>query len=98
MQTLDKAFTRSLKTFYSQEIEKWLRSRPGRVVTFYQIGELFGNAYKRASTGEIMANGFQATGLFPCDKKIFRPYDFHLSSEHKDADPVNHPGFCAGVI
>jgi len=66
-------------------------SRPGQVVTVYQIGELFGDAYKRATTGEIAANGFQATGLFPCDKKIFRPYDFPLSSEDKNAAPVNHP-------
>ena len=41
--------------------------------------------------GEIAANGFRATGLFPCDKNIFRPHDFPLSSEDKDAAPVNHP-------
>jgi hypothetical protein len=44
MQPLDKAFMGPLKTFSHQEIEKWLRSRPGRVVTIYQIGELFSNA------------------------------------------------------
>jgi len=91
MQTLDKALMRPLKSFCCQEIEKWLRSRPGRVVTVYQIGELFGNAYKRATTGEIAANGFRATDLFPCDMNIFRPYEFPLSSEDKDAAPVNHP-------
>jgi len=79
-----------LKTFYCQEIEKWLRSHPGRVVTVYQIGELFGNAYKRAATGETAAKGFRATGLFPCDKNIFRPHDFPLASEDTQADPVNH--------
>ena len=72
-------------------MEKWFRSHPGRVVTLYQIGELFGNAYKRAATSEIAANGFRATGLFPCDKNIFRPHDFPLSPEDKDAAPVNHP-------
>jgi hypothetical protein len=51
--------------------------------TIYQIGELFGNACKQATTGEIAANGFRATGLFPCDKNIFRPYYFPLSSENK---------------
>ena len=85
MQTLDKAFMGPLKTFCCQEIEKWLRSRPGRVVTIYQIGELFGNACRQATTGEIAANGFRATGLFPCDKNIFRPYNFPLSSEDEDA-------------
>jgi hypothetical protein len=37
MQPLDKAFMGPLKTFYCQEIEKWLRSHPGRVITVYQI-------------------------------------------------------------
>jgi hypothetical protein len=64
MQTLDKVFLGPLKTFYCQEIEKWFRSHPGRVVTVYQIGELFGNAYKRAATGEKVPNGFWVTGLF----------------------------------
>ena len=61
MQPLDKDFMRSLKTFYCQEIEKWLRSHPGRVLTIYQNGELFGNAYKGAATGKIAANGFRAS-------------------------------------
>jgi hypothetical protein len=91
MQPLDKAFMWPLKTIYCQETEKWLRSHPGRVVTIYHIGELSGNAYKRAETGEIAANGFRATDLFPCDKNIFRPYDFPLSSEDTHATPVNHP-------
>jgi hypothetical protein len=83
-------WTKPLKTFYCQETEKWLRSHPGWVVTVYQIGELFGNPYNRAATGETAANGFRATGHFPCDKNIFRPYEFPLSSEDKDAAPVNH--------
>ena len=72
MQPLYKAFMGPLKTFHYQEIEKWLRSHLGRVVTVYQIGELFGNAYNRAATGERASNGFRATNLFPCDKNIFR--------------------------
>jgi len=91
MQPLDKAFMRPLKIFYSQEIEKWLRSHPGRVVTVYQIGELFGSAYKQAATGEIAPNGFRVTALFPCDQNTFRPYDFPLSSEDTNAAPANRP-------
>jgi len=91
MQPLDKNLMGPLKTFYCQEIEKWLRSHPGLVVTVYQIGELFGNAYERAATGEITPNGFRVTGLFPCNKYTFRTYDSPLFSEDKDAAPVNHP-------
>jgi hypothetical protein len=91
MQPLDKTLMVSLKTCYCQEMEKWLCSHPGRVITVYQIGKLFGNAYKRAETDKIAVNGFRATGLFPCDKNILRPYDFPLSSEDTHAAPVNHP-------
>jgi len=90
MQPLNKAFMGPLKIFCCQEIEKWLRSHPGRVVTVYQIDELFGNAYKRAATGEIAPNGFRVTGLFPCGKNAFKPYEFPLSSENKDAAAANH--------
>ena len=38
-------------------------------------------------------NGCRATGLFSCDKNIFRPHDFPLASQYKDAAPVNHPAF-----
>jgi len=55
----------------------------------YQIGELFGNAYKRAATGEREAKGFRAKGLFPCD--IFRPHDFPLASDDTEVAPVNLP-------
>jgi hypothetical protein len=91
MQRLDKAFIEPLKTFYCQETEKWLCSQPGQVVTIYQTGELFGNAYKQAATGETVTNGFWATGKFLCDINIFRPYVFPLSSEDTHAAPVNHP-------
>jgi hypothetical protein len=72
MQRLEEAFMGPPKTFYFQEIEKWLRSHRERIFTVYQIGEIFRNAYKRAATDEIAAKGFRTTGLFPCDKNIFR--------------------------
>jgi hypothetical protein len=62
-----------------------------RVVTVYQIGEQFGNAYQRAARREITANGFRTAGRFPCDKNIFRPHEFPIASEDTDAAPVNHP-------
>jgi hypothetical protein len=67
---MDKAFMRPLKTFYCQEIKQWLRSYPVRVATAYQIGEIFGNAYKPAAIGEIADNGFRATGLLPWQQHL----------------------------
>ena len=65
MLPLDKAFMGSLKTFYCPEIEKWFLSHPGQVVTVYQIGELFGNAYSEVQQAKsrLMASGRQASFL-----------------------------------
>jgi hypothetical protein len=91
------------KTFYCQEIEELFRSNPGRCVTVYQIGKLFGK-HKQAATGATAANGCRATGLFPRDTNIFRPQDFPLASGNIDAASVNHramvktsekPSFCS---
>jgi hypothetical protein len=87
---LDKAFIEPPKAFYGQEIEKLLRSNPGRCVAIYQIGKLFGK-YKQAATRATAANGCRATGLFSWDLNIFRPHDFPLASGNKDVAPVNHP-------
>jgi len=88
-QHLEKFFMWPLKTFYFQENEKRLRSHPGRVVTVYQIGELFGNACKRTATDDIAVNVFRAKDFFPFDINISTPYDFPFASGNKDAAPVN---------
>ena len=49
MQPLDVSFTKSLSIYYDQELEKWLRNHPGRVVTIFQVAELFGIAYTKES-------------------------------------------------
>jgi hypothetical protein len=38
-----------------------------------------------------VANGFWTTGLFPCDKNIFRPLEFPLPADDTDASHVSHP-------
>lgn len=65
MQPLDVAFMAPLSTYYSQEVEIFLRNNPGRVVTIYQISKLFGKAHLRAATPTNAINGFEKTGLFP---------------------------------
>jgi hypothetical protein len=89
IQPLGKAFMGPQKTFYCQEIKKCLASKPGRFVTVYQIGKLFGK-YKQAATGATAANGCRATSLFPCDMNFCRPHDFPLTSGNTDAAPVKH--------
>lgn len=47
LQPLDISFFKSLNSYYDDEIRFWLRAHPGRAVTEYQIGELFGTAYMK---------------------------------------------------
>ena len=50
LQPLDFTFMKPLMTYYTQEVEKWLRNHPGRVVTTFQTAGLISAAYLRAST------------------------------------------------
>lgn len=81
MQPLDIAFMSPLKTYCAQAIERWLRTNVGRIVTIYQVGELFGKAQLEAATAETAVNGFRKTGLFPCNRHIFTDYDFPFHPE-----------------
>ena len=76
MQPLDVRFMKPLSTYYDQELEKWLRNNPGRIVTTFQITELFGHAYVKAATSQTAAMGFRKTGIFPTNRDIFLPHQF----------------------
>jgi len=79
LQPLDVSFMKPLMTFYSQEVQKWLRNHPGRIVTMFQIGERFGEAYLRAATMKTARNSFQSTGIYPCNRNVFSEPDFVAS-------------------
>lgn len=76
MQPLDVCFYGPLKTYFNQEITKWLKAHPGRVVTHLQIGGLFNKAYGKTATVENACQGFKSTGLWPVDADIFPDHLF----------------------
>jgi hypothetical protein len=65
MQPLDIGIVKPLTTYCAQEIETWLGSNPGRVVTPFIVWKLFRPAYRIAATMETSLNPFIKTGLFP---------------------------------
>jgi hypothetical protein len=78
LQPLDVGFMKPLMTFYTQEVEKWLRNQAhrARVVTTFQVAELFGLAYIRAASVSTAVNAFRKTGICPCDPDVFTDADF----------------------
>ena len=59
LQPLDVSFYGPLKTYYDQEVTKWLKCNPGRTVSQYQICPLFAKAYGKAATIAIAESGFE---------------------------------------
>ena len=92
-QPLDRAFFKPLQTFYDQAAEKWLRTNPGRSITCYQIGRLFGEAYVMAATMRVAIKGFEASGIWPCSRNVFQEQDFapSFAPQHSDAGQQPSP-------
>ena len=79
LQPLDISFLKSLNTYYDSGIQSWLRQHPGRVVTEFQIAELFKAAYGRAATVQNGTSGFRKAGIYPFNKDLFTDEDFLCS-------------------
>uniref|UniRef100_A0A1B6L3T1 HTH CENPB-type domain-containing protein n=1 Tax=Graphocephala atropunctata TaxID=36148 RepID=A0A1B6L3T1_9HEMI len=76
LQPLDVTFYNPLSLYYGEEIKKWLRCNPGKVVTLFQISTLFGAAFLRAASMTTAIKGFVETGIWPTDPNVFTDADF----------------------
>lgn len=76
LQPLDRSFFKPFKIYYTQTVEKWLRTNPGLRVTQYQISQLVTEAYSKAATIENALNGFKCSGVWPVDSSVFKESDF----------------------
>lgn len=76
LQPLDVTFFKPLSLYYGEEIRKWLRCHPGKVVTLFQVSSIFGAAFLRAATMPTAINGFKKTGIWPSDLNVFSDADY----------------------
>ncbi|XP_072380823.1 uncharacterized protein [Diabrotica undecimpunctata] len=87
LQPLDLSFMSPFKTYYSQQIEMWLRQNPGRTINSYQICKLMCPAYLKSATAEISANGFRKSGIYPFNKNNFSDHDFIMERQRERTPP-----------
>ena len=90
LQPLDVAFMKPLMTYYAQEVQNWLRAHPGRVVTTYQIAELFRGAYLSAATLRTATKDFEKAGIWPVNRNIFQKEDFAAAAPTDIPDEAHH--------
>ncbi|XP_044750601.1 uncharacterized protein LOC123310947 [Coccinella septempunctata] len=76
LQPADVGFMRPLSIFYDQALTAWLRSNPGKVVSQFQVAELFGQAFIRAATMLTAINAFKACGISLYNPHIFTEDNF----------------------
>lgn len=87
LQPLDVAFMKPFKTFYNQEIEKWISCNAGNtIVSQYEVAELMGKAYIRAATMSNAMSGFRAAGIYPFDPSVFT--EAHFIEEVNNSRPI----------
>lgn len=65
LQPLDRAFFKSLKSFYYQACREWMQSHPGRKLGRLQFGELLTKSWGKSATAGNAMSGFRSTGIFP---------------------------------
>ncbi|XP_055623220.1 uncharacterized protein LOC129766658 [Toxorhynchites rutilus septentrionalis] len=87
LQPLDVSFMAPFKTYYAQEVERFLQQNPGKVVSQYDVAELMKPAFIKAATTEIAEKGFEKTGIWPFDRNIFSDDDFAPATVTDQPDP-----------
>ncbi|CAH1963196.1 unnamed protein product [Acanthoscelides obtectus] len=80
LQPLDVGFMKPLSVYYDQACSNWLRSHPGRIITTFQISEIFAHAYIQAETMATAINAFKKCGIWPFDQSNFTDSDFLAAS------------------
>lgn len=76
LQPLDVSFFSPLEVYYTQAMEKWLRSNPGSTVSLFQVSKLLGEAYGRAATVSTAISGFKSSGVWPVNRHVFQDHHY----------------------
>jgi hypothetical protein len=68
LQPLDKSCFRAFESYWDDEVLKFWRQHPDRVLTKARFGKIFTPVWMKTMTMTTLVNGFKATGLFPFDR------------------------------
>ena len=88
MHHLDRTYFKALNANYNAAADSWMVSNPGNRITFFQMAELFGEAFVKSSTQDKAVSDFRMCGLWPCDQPVFGDADFLAAEVTEEPEPV----------
>ena len=65
-----------LKAYNYQQVNSWIGNHPGRVVTQFQVAQLFGVAYDKAASISNAQSGYRKSGIYPLNRGVFGDWEF----------------------
>ncbi|KAG5868929.1 hypothetical protein JTB14_024682 [Gonioctena quinquepunctata] len=80
LQPLDVGVLFPLSRYLDNALENWLNNHPGRVITVFQISNLFCQAYLKACTAGNAINAFRKCGIHPFDSNLFQDFEFSAAT------------------
>lgn len=82
LQPLGRAFFRSLKLYFNQAANQWMKTKDRIIISCLSFGALLNEAWIQSATVKNGVSGFRATGIYPYCPSAIPDYAFVLS------DPV----------
>ncbi|KAJ8960694.1 hypothetical protein NQ317_009537 [Molorchus minor] len=89
LQPLDVSFFKPMETYFSHEVEKFLRCNPGMTVSQYNMTALLSEAFAKTANISTIANGFKRSGIWPVDRTVFTESDFVAASSLLEEESSN---------
>jgi len=68
LQPMDKSCFRAFESYWDDEVLKFWRQHPDRVLTKARFGKVFTPVWMKTMTMTTIINGFKATGIYPFDR------------------------------
>lgn len=83
LQPLDRAFFKSLKSYFYEQCRNWLNNHPGRRITRSQFGTFLSESWGKSKSQRNASSGFNSTGIYPFNPSIIPDYAF-ISDFYED--------------
>ncbi|XP_050298737.1 uncharacterized protein LOC126737743 isoform X3 [Anthonomus grandis grandis] len=81
LQPLDRCFFKSLKAFFNNACNTFIRTNPTRKINRLQFGQLLTKAWSKAATVENAVSAFRSTGVCPFNPSAIPEYAYSGSEE-----------------